>query len=454
MRRVVTALALAGLLLPACNGSTGSTGSQGPTGPTGPKGDKGDQGLQGVVGPRGDTGPAGLPGPQGIQGLPGPQGTKGLVWRGAWAPGTTYQPDDAIEHNGTAWIAIGASTGSPPPSSEWQLLAAKGDQGAVGAQGPQGVAGQQGPAGPQGAPGPQGAQGVTGPAGEQGVQGPKGDTGPTGAQGPQGVTGSVGPQGAKGLNWMGTWSVALKYAPDDVVEANGSSYVALVTPVVGAQPPTGQWALLAARGLDGLEGPPGASGPAGPTGARGESGAQGEAGPQGIQGATGPAGPAGPLGPPGTPGPGFVWRDANGLLVAPLHPWGHWIDASGRIWRLDADASSIVPIYSTSYTYFAGYNCIGDPLLSLDVGNVPRPREVIEHRSPVDAVGWYIRPDALMPLSLRTHSRLSQISSGQVYCDSGDPGFLLSNLFRIGDLGVVTGVPVPWWQPPLHIESQ
>jgi hypothetical protein len=93
---------------------------------------------------------------------------------------------------------------------------ATGVQGGVGATGATGVQGSNGPAGPAG------STGVTG------VTGAVGSTGVTGVTGAVGATGSVGATGPKGLNWRGTWAANQSYLINDVVQYNGSSYVALI----------------------------------------------------------------------------------------------------------------------------------------------------------------------------------------------------------------------------------
>lgn len=145
---------------------------------------------------------------------------------------------------------------------------ATGAQGETGLQGPQGPVGPQGPAGPQGDVGPQGPQGLTGP---QGLVGTKGDTG---AQGPQGLTGLQGPQGSpgeRGLTWRGSWNSLDSYSPDEVVEFEGSAFVA-VLPSSNSAPPSMDWQLLAARGAEGAQGLIGPAGQKGDTGAAGADG--------------------------------------------------------------------------------------------------------------------------------------------------------------------------------------
>lgn len=75
---------------------------------------------------KGDTGSTGATGSTGSQGI---QGEKGLNWQGAWSAGT-YQIDDAVEHNGSSWVAIAVTTQEPSgAASEWDLLAEKGADG-------------------------------------------------------------------------------------------------------------------------------------------------------------------------------------------------------------------------------------------------------------------------------------------------------------------------------------
>ena len=106
-----------------------------------------------------------------------------MTWRGTWSALTQYFVDDAVEYQGSAYIAVLSNIGQSPPGSNWDLVA---QQGAAGAQGPQGAAGPQGPAGPAGAQGPAGPQGATGAQGPAGPQGPAGTNGAPGAAGPRG----------------------------------------------------------------------------------------------------------------------------------------------------------------------------------------------------------------------------------------------------------------------------
>ena len=90
---------------------------------------KGDTGSQGVAGAKGD---------KGDQGDPGVKGDPGMTWKGAWVDTTAYLAGDAVEHNGSSYIAVDANTGPEPPSAHWNLVAAEGAQGDAGAKGDKG----------------------------------------------------------------------------------------------------------------------------------------------------------------------------------------------------------------------------------------------------------------------------------------------------------------------------
>lgn len=75
-------------------------------------------------------GPAGPVGPAGPQGPSGPAGTGGLSWKGAWSAATGYVTNDAVEFEGSAYIAVAANQNQMPGSSAaWQLLAQGGQAG-------------------------------------------------------------------------------------------------------------------------------------------------------------------------------------------------------------------------------------------------------------------------------------------------------------------------------------
>lgn len=223
-------------------GQQGLTGLQGPQGPTGAKGDQGLQGPQGIQGPSGAagaTGPQGPQGPAGPAGPAGPQGAQGVA--GPQGPsGADFQPDAVglIANRGTYNTAAAGFSYLATDLEQlyFKLSATSGDwsNGITFGVGPQGPAGPQGPVGPQGAQGPQGPQGDQGPLGPTGPQGPQGPAGPQGVQGPQGPTGA---DGAKGAQWRGAYNSTVTYVVDDVIQYNGSAWIAILGGT-GNTPPT------------------------------------------------------------------------------------------------------------------------------------------------------------------------------------------------------------------------
>lgn len=86
----------------------------------------------------GMTGPQGPIGPIGNTGPPGPQGEPGMAWTGLWSATTAYVVGDAVEYNGSAYVrkVAGTTPGNPATdTTNWDLLAAKGDTGPQGAPG-------------------------------------------------------------------------------------------------------------------------------------------------------------------------------------------------------------------------------------------------------------------------------------------------------------------------------
>lgn len=128
--------------------------ANGPAGPQGPKGDPGPQGVEGPQGVQGIQGPAGPKGPKGDPGT-------GLINKGNWISGTTYNPGDYV---------FSRSTENPAVNSMWILESAASFlsntqpyldvnnwvefQAPQGPEGPEGAQGPQGPQGEQGLPGP------------------------------------------------------------------------------------------------------------------------------------------------------------------------------------------------------------------------------------------------------------------------------------------------------------
>ena len=245
-------------------GPQGPAGLQGPSGGVGPAGPPGPAGAAGPVGPQGIQGPVGSTGPIGPRGLlfrgewnpsihyaaddaishlgsawiarrasqnviptegedwsilarmgdvgpPGPagaQGPRGIRFRGSWGLAVNYALDDAVQYNGSAWVALRSSTGIAPSEGEdWTVLASRGEPGV-------------------------------------------GD----------GSVGPIGPQGPKGVNFRGAWSSETSYGIDDALFFQGSAWLAL-QPSSNVPPSEGPiWAVLARKGDPGPAGPAGANG--------------------------------------------------------------------------------------------------------------------------------------------------------------------------------------------------
>jgi hypothetical protein len=90
--------------------------------------------------------------------------------------------------------------------------------------------------------------------------GRQGEEGPPGAPGANGTNGTNGTNG-QGFTWLGAWDNSTAYVAYDVVEEDGSTYVAIAgsTNVVPGTDPT-KWELVASKGDTGANGAPGAPG--------------------------------------------------------------------------------------------------------------------------------------------------------------------------------------------------
>lgn len=106
-----------------------------------------------------------------------------------------------------------------------------------------------------------------GPTGATGVQGSVGTQGASGNTGSQGATGTQGTLGDPGLVWFGPWNQNEVYGVRQVVQYNGSSYVAVALNV-GVIPVgnSGQWNLVSSIGAQGTTGTQGTTGVKGDTG--------------------------------------------------------------------------------------------------------------------------------------------------------------------------------------------
>ena len=110
----------------------------------GERGEQGFRGLNGAQGVQGEQGPRGLKGAQGAKGDKGVQGDRGevgMTWRGAYQSSQTYEPSDVVSYLGSAYICTATTNQSPPNGFGWELLVARGREGARGATGENGADG-------------------------------------------------------------------------------------------------------------------------------------------------------------------------------------------------------------------------------------------------------------------------------------------------------------------------
>lgn len=307
-------------------GSGGGSGEPGPPGPTGPTGPSGPQGIQGPVGATGPTGNTGPIGPTGTPGvvwkgdwdpaqsyfindgvyyagssyralanhtasasapdtvparwkpiaLRGATGG-GVTWRGSWVSGTIYAANDGVTYNGSSYRRLTDGDGTTPPSTDttnWELMAAKGDTGATGPTGPTGLAGITWRSAWDPTTSYSANDGVYYNGSSYRRQGSSG----VNATPPDVDTTRwylIAQKGTDGVsptplwNWRGTWVNTTNYLTGDLVERNGSSYYAPVDIAAGTTPGGSVWELVAQKGATGSQGPTGPTGSTGPMGPAG-----------------------------------------------------------------------------------------------------------------------------------------------------------------------------------------
>ncbi len=133
------------------------------------------------------------------------------------------------------------------------LTGPQGDRGLTGDTGPAGSPGIPGVDGQHGEPGPEGPEGKPGAEGRRGFPGMRGAAGVMGPQGPKGDPGPKGDKG-DGFVWRGKYQGGTLYAARDVVEFDGSSWVAMRPTSAKPDGDPRDWNLVAQRGADGKSG--------------------------------------------------------------------------------------------------------------------------------------------------------------------------------------------------------
>ena len=229
--------------------------------------------------------------------VPGIKGADGdITWQGEWSSATTYTQNEAIQYNGSAYVALQGNSNIIPTSDTavWSVMTSKGDTGATGATGSAGTVTigttVTGSAGGNASVSNSGTSSDAvlnftlpkGASGTAGIQGSIGLTGATGAAGdnatiamgtittlPENSSATVvnagsdtaavlnfglpmGQTGAQGtFRWKGAYSATYTYGTNDVAYYNGSSYVATQGTLDNIPTNTTYWEKMAAAGAEG-----------------------------------------------------------------------------------------------------------------------------------------------------------------------------------------------------------
>ena len=185
-----------------------------------------------------------------------------VVWRGAWDATVTYAVNSLVSSGAGSWIATASNTNMQPSdtSQVWDAFAASG-----------GI----GPAGPAGAPGTgfnwRGAWDASTAYMENDIVEDEGsawiataastNSQPSGASMVWDLYAQKGETGAAGtvFRWRGAWNNAVAYAINDLVRNDGSAWVA-VAANTGSEPTSSNtnWNAFAEGGSDGSDGAAGA----------------------------------------------------------------------------------------------------------------------------------------------------------------------------------------------------
>ena len=229
--------------------------------------------------------------------VPGIKGADGdITWQGEWSSATTYTQNEAVQYNGSAYVALQGNSEIIPTSDTavWSVMTLKGDTGATGATGSAGTVTigttTTGSAGGNASVSNSGTSSdavlsFTLPKGASGTAGVQGSIGLTGAVGATGDNATItigtvptlpenssvtvanagtdtaavlnfglpmGQTGAQGtFRWKGAYSATYTYGTNDVAYYNGSSYVAIGGTLDNIPTDTTYWEKMAAAGAEG-----------------------------------------------------------------------------------------------------------------------------------------------------------------------------------------------------------
>ena len=229
--------------------------------------------------------------------VPGIKGADGdITWQGEWSSATTYTQNEAVQYNGSAYVALQGNSNLIPSSnaSSWSVMTSKGDAGPAGATGNAGTVTvgttTTGSTGGSASVSNSGTSSnavlnFTIPTGNTGQQGTTGATGATGSTGSSGDNATIqigtittlvedsnatvanvgtdtaavlnfglpmGQTGAQGtFRWKGAYSATYTYGQNDVAYYNGSSYVATQGTLNNIPTNTTYWEKMSAAGAEG-----------------------------------------------------------------------------------------------------------------------------------------------------------------------------------------------------------
>ena len=229
--------------------------------------------------------------------VPGIKGADGdITWQGEWSSATTYTQNEAVQYNGSAYVALQGNSNLIPSSnaSSWSVMTSKGDAGPAGATGNAGTVAigttTTGSVGGIASVSNSGTSSnavlnFTIPTGNTGQQGTTGATGATGSTGSSGDNATIqigtittlvedsnatvanvgtdtaavlnfglpmGQTGAQGtFRWKGAYSATYTYGVNDVTYYNGSSYVAITGTLNNVPTNTSYWEKMSAAGAEG-----------------------------------------------------------------------------------------------------------------------------------------------------------------------------------------------------------
>ena len=229
--------------------------------------------------------------------VPGIKGADGdITWQGEWSSATTYTQNEAVQYNGSAYVALQGNSNLIPSSnaSSWSVMTSKGDAGPAGATGSAGTVTvgttTTGSTGGSASVSNSGTSSnavlnFTIPTGNTGQQGTTGATGATGSTGSSGDNATIqigtittlvedsnatvanvgtdtaavlnfglpmGQTGAQGtFRWKGAYSATYTYGVNDVTYYNGSSYVAITGTLNNVPTNTSYWEKMSAAGAEG-----------------------------------------------------------------------------------------------------------------------------------------------------------------------------------------------------------